>query len=128
MSDAVTEHIADLLEHPEFTPYGNRIPTAGDVERGVTQSIASSGVVNALRYTFDGEPDTPAVLQSIGESVQADPPLLERLAAAGVVPGAKILIERHGPGLLVSALSASQERIELDHANASQIFVSHDDD
>lgn len=124
MSDAATEHIAELLGHPEHSPYGNWIPTTREVERGFTWNPVSAGLVNALRYTFDGEPQTPALLRCIGESVQADPRLLERMASSGLVPGARVLIERHGPGVRVCAVDAPDGGLELGHVNASQIFVS----
>lgn len=124
MSDAVADRMADLLDGPTSSPYGNPIPTAEDVEKGVAHSLTSAGIVNALRFTFDTEPEATAVVRCIGESAQVEPRLLERMATGGVVPDAPVHIERHGPGVRLTSAEDPSRQLELDHVHASQIFVS----
>ncbi|WP_449278052.1 metal-dependent transcriptional regulator [Leucobacter sp. GX24907] len=124
MSDKATELIARLLDHPTHSPYGNRIPTLREVERGFTQSLASSEIVNTMRYTFDAEPDDVTVVQCIGESAQSNPDLLKRMSETGVVPGAEVLIERSPLGVILRLAHPPERSLELDHIDASQVFVS----
>ncbi|MBL3698290.1 metal-dependent transcriptional regulator [Leucobacter luti] len=124
MGDRATELIAELLHHPERSPYGNPIPTLAEAERGAALPHRDPAAVNALRRTFDADPETPASIVSIGETVQSDPALLERFAAAGALPGTAVLVERSGIGVRLTALAGPETPLDLDHAQAAQVFVA----
>ena len=123
MSDASTDRIEALLGSPTRSPYGNAIPTREEVERGFMKNLAAAGTVNALRYTFDSGPNSSARVVCIGEHAQSNVELLSAFASSGVLPGARITMERRGQGATLTAVDRPDCGIELDHLQVQQVFV-----
>jgi len=122
MSEQVERRLVGLLAHPHVDPYGNPIP--GLAQLGESQDVPGflDGVVPAVG------PDAPAsgataVVRRIGEPVQVDIELLGRLAQAGVVPGARVRIDR-ADGVVRLGRPGSDDALCLPDDVARHIFVS----
>lgn len=126
MSSRVTELMAQKLGDPEFSPYGNRIPTTEEIERGFSRSPGTRGLLNALRFTFETSPQSVAVLRYIGEAVQLDTRLLATMERSGLKPGATMFIKRHGPAVRLCA-AGFHRTVEFDHELAASLFVEASD-
>lgn len=122
MSEQVEKQLTALLEHPHYDPYGNPIP--GLVEIGEEASVGGflDGVVSLVdpRGPADG---AKAVVARIGEPVQVDVALLERLREAGVTPGAEVVVERSDGTVTVGAPGAASV-LDLPDDIARHIFVT----
>lgn len=121
MSDAATDHIAELLGEPSLSPYGNPIPARDD--RDWDSLRPWDAATNLVRLTIDQYRPVTARIAWIGESVQTDPALLGRLARSGIVPGAVASMQVHGPSMLTQ-VEDSDAVTELPHQVAAQLFVA----
>lgn len=125
MSDRVERRLLELLEHPHRSPYGNPIPGLGELGDGVPEEGFLDGVValTDLLREFSASVAGPVevTVRRIGEPIQTDIELLARLAKAGVVPEARVVVRRDG-GLTI-ALPGSSEVVELTDDDARHIFV-----
>ncbi|WP_124039922.1 metal-dependent transcriptional regulator [Neoactinobaculum massilliense] len=94
MSRAVEERLA-LLVKTGVDPYGNPIPAADSAGPGAqaARAMQLDSVRGFLKRTPDGG---EATLARIGEVLQTDGHILRALAAAGVIPGARIEIRSDG--------------------------------
>lgn len=129
IGDATAERIAALLQHPERSPYGNPIPSLAEAERGAALPPHDPHAMNALRRTFDADPADPAELVALSETAQSDRELLVAFGRAGIRPGTCVRVERHGTGVRIERAQGAAERadaagVELDHAQAAQVFVA----
>ena len=125
MSDRVERRLIELLDHPQQSPYGNPIP--GLVELGELAEAAAflDGVTSLLLFArSDGADRTPrqAIVGRLGEPIQTDTGLLERLSSAGVLPGASITVER-GNGLVTVGAPGAEIVLDLPDEVARHIFV-----
>lgn len=78
MSDRVLERLSAFLGDPELDPHGDPIPSAdGRVAEGATRPLSSLGVGDRAR---------------VARVDDADPRLLESLAAGGLVPGVRFRV------------------------------------
>jgi DtxR family Mn-dependent transcriptional regulator len=117
MSESVERRLLDILGHPALSPYGNPIP--GLDELGDGHGDASS----ANLIPLSDVPDTVAsvVIRRIGEPLQSDMDLLDRLGRIGIRPDAVIPVTRADGHFMVGA---SPDAVELDPAAAAHVFVT----
>ena len=125
MSDRVERRLLELLDHPQQSPYGNPIP--GLVELGEIAEAREflDGVVPLLVFARDDDATgvaRQAVVGRLGEPIQTDTALLERLSAAGVLPGASITVES-GNGLVTVGAPGADIVLDLPDEVARHIFV-----
>lgn len=142
MSDRVEARLAQLLDEPAVSPYGNPIPDARvheapqlppDVVNAMTLVAARrsggsgspvagrSGADAAAGAGRDGE--VRARVRWIGEPIQVDHALLRQLRQTGVLPGATGTFTGHGPGL-IARMDGSDQELELPHEFAVHVFVT----
>ena len=121
MSDRVERRLVELLDHPQYSPYGNPIP--GLEEFGEPPAASFLDDVEALvEVTASGPRDVALVVARMGEPVQTDPELLARLAKAGVVPGAEVTVTAEGDVVTVGA-PGSGLVVDLPDDIARHVFV-----
>lgn len=83
ISERFEERISAKLGHPKFDPHGHCIPTMdGKMPRQASKPLTSL------------QQDGKFVVESVSDQ---DAPLLKRLRAHGIVPGARIQVTRRGP-------------------------------
>ncbi|WP_199422816.1 metal-dependent transcriptional regulator [Actinotalea solisilvae] len=130
MSDRVERRLVELLDHPHHSPYGNPIPGLAELgEDGHVEGFLD-GVVSLIAYAraasvADGTPadvTVRAVVGRLGEPLQTDTDLLERLSSAGVLPGAEITVER-GQGIVTVGAPGADIVLDLPDDVARHVFV-----
>ena len=121
MSEQVERRILSLLEHPTHSPYGNPIPGLDEIGDQSTAKF-SDGVVNIVNYTLGAVGPISGTIRRLGEPVQYEPELLERLQVAGVMPGAEASFTAVGRNVRVQADGAF-EAIELPTTVAQHVYV-----
>jgi len=128
MSDRVEKRLIDLLDHPHFSPYGNPIPglsELGEVAPAVDflDGVESLPVVVSRRALADGP--FSATVARLGEPLQTDVELLERLSSAGVVPSGEIVVTilESGAGVSVGVEGADLV-LDLPEEVSRHIFVA----
>ncbi|WP_182113096.1 MULTISPECIES: metal-dependent transcriptional regulator [unclassified Actinotalea] len=130
MSDRVEKRLIELLDHPQHSPYGNPIPGLAELGEVRAQEAFLDGVVSLIAYARaaavqEGTPSdvtVRAVVGRLGEPLQTDIELLERLSAAGVLPGAEITVER-GQGIVTVGAPGADIVLDLPEDVARHIFV-----
>ncbi len=120
MSERVEKRLAALLDHPHFDPYGNPIPGLPEIGEEQTPVAFLDGVQSLTQPTagVDGN----AVVARIAEPLQVDVELLTRLASAGVVPGARITVEK-AAGVVTVGVPGADVVLDLPDEVARHIFV-----
>lgn len=115
MSDAVERRILDLLDHPTESPFGNPIPGLPDeAEPDVVADLLPLG-------DFGSEGAEWVSIRRIGEAVQEDPLLMERLTKARALPGETVkVVSTEGGGVMVGTAG---EYAELPPATAAHVLV-----
>ncbi|HEY3437931.1 MAG TPA: ferrous iron transport protein A, partial [Actinotalea sp.] len=120
-----------LLHHPQQSPYGNPIPGLAELGEVAEAHGFLDGVVPLLTFAgaADDRPSEPggdgpaqAVVGRLGEPLQTDIELLERLAAAGVLPGATVTVER-GAGVVTVGVPGAAVVLDLPDDVARHVFV-----
>lgn len=103
MSDEAEAKIFELLGRPSQSPYGTPIPglealgapAACDFLAGV------DSVGELASNSAEGERSSEGIVRRLGEPIQSDQASLEVLVEAGVLPDARITIERVPDGVAV---------------------------
>ncbi len=117
MSEAVEQKVYELLGKPSRSPYGNPIPgldefgsvlADGDTE-GPERNLAFPGLAGKV------------VVNRICESVQTDAEVLRQLHAAGVDPGANVVVAQERDTVVVER---DGDTVRLPREVASRVFVS----
>lgn len=130
MSDRVERRLVELLDHPHHSPYGNPIPGLAELgEDGDVEGFLD-GVVSLISYAraaavSEGTPadvTVDAVVARLGEPLQTDTELLGRLSSAGVLPGARITVER-GQGIVTVGAPGADIVLDLPDDVARHVFV-----
>nr|WP_255465778.1 metal-dependent transcriptional regulator [Cellulomonas sp. APG4] len=149
MSDRVEKRLVELLDHPQHSPYGNPIPGLAELGEepsseqfldGVVSLVVLARAVSAAAPSeaaavaaggavgvSSGEGPVSAVVARLGEPLQTDVELLERLASAGVVPGASIEVER-GQGIVTVGAPGAGIVLDLPDEVARHVFVRAEDE
>jgi DtxR family Mn-dependent transcriptional regulator len=117
MSDDVERRVFQLLGRPSRSPYGNPIPGLADLDRSAPavdgddaeRNLAFPGLVGAV------------VVRRICESVHSDPEVIRQLHAAGVDPGAKVMVAQERDSVIVDRAG---DQVRLPREVASRVFVA----
>lgn len=121
ISEHVEKKILELIESPDFSPYGNPIP--GLDELGYkTNPTFKDGVVSIVDLPKAIASQSEFVLRRIGEPMQLDVELLGQLKELGILPGAKVTVDFEGTTVLI-AKHGSAEGLRLESDLAMHLFV-----
>jgi DtxR family Mn-dependent transcriptional regulator len=121
ISEHVEKKILELIESPDFSPYGNPIP--GLDELGYkTNPTFKDGVVSIVDLPKAIASQSEFVLRRIGEPMQLDVELLGQLKELGILPGAKVTVDFEGTSVLI-AKHGSAEGVRLETDLAMHLFV-----
>jgi len=118
MSEAVELRVYELLGRPTRSPYGNPIPGLNGFDG--TDSPAAVGTVGERNLAFPGLAGTVRVSR-ICESVQTDADVLRQLHAAGMDPGANVVVAQDRDAVIVEH---DGESVRLPREIASRVFVA----
>ncbi|MBD8505382.1 metal-dependent transcriptional regulator [Hoyosella sp. G463] len=118
MSEDVERRLVSVLNNPTSSPYGNPIP--GLDKLGLDVPPASSKGLTRLSEVPRGAP-TNVVIRRLAEHVQVDVDLISRLRDAGVVPNARITVQAHSGGVLITAPGHDGLDIPEEMAHAIQV-------
>ncbi|MEX1077979.1 MAG: metal-dependent transcriptional regulator [Homoserinimonas sp.] len=121
MSEQVERRILELLKHPTHSPYGNPIPGLDQIGDPTTSKF-SDGVVNIVNYTLGAVGPINGTIRRLGEPVQYEPELLERLRLGGIVPGATANFTAAGRNVRVQVDGVFEE-LELPADVAQHVYV-----
>ena len=85
ISETVERRLVELLDHPTESPYGTPIPGLGELGM-----VPADGFLDGVRRATEvvGE----HVVRRLGEPIQFEIAVLERLRDAGLLPGARVTI------------------------------------
>lgn len=96
VSDLVERRLVELLDHPEYDPYGNPIPGLEELGEEPAREEFLTGVISAPEYldkhAASSSDAAGVTLRRIGEPLQSDIELLQRFLEAGVKPGEQVLL------------------------------------
>ncbi len=121
ISEHVEKKILELIESPDFSPYGNPIP--GLDELGYkTNPTFKDGVVSIVDLPKAIASQSEFVLRRIGEPMQLDVELLGQLKELGILPGAKVTVDFEGTTVLI-AKHGSADGLRLEPDLAMRLFV-----
>ena len=122
MSDRVEQRLVELLDHPQYSPYGNPIPGLSAFGEPEGEEFLDGVVPVSALVGASGDGPVTAVVGRIGEPVQVDPDLLDRLSRAGVVPGSTVTVAASGDLVSIGADGASTV-VDLPEDVARHVFV-----
>jgi len=122
MSDRVEKRLVELLNHPRHSPYGNPIPGLDELGEDVAPEDFLDGVESLVVRMREAEGRVELVVGRLGEPLQTDVELLDRLEAAGVVPGERIAVES-GDGVVTVGRPGAEFVLDLPHELARHVFV-----
>ena len=118
VSEEVEKRLVAILDHPHSSPYGNPIPGLAELGEDCASEDFRSGVQPLTSPGLEGR---AVVVRRLGEPLQTDVPLLARLHAAGLLPGAEVVVTSVSPGVAVSVGGAV---VDLTSTEASHVFVA----
>jgi DtxR family Mn-dependent transcriptional regulator len=122
MSDSVEKKVYELLNKPTRSPYGNPIPgleALGVPDEEPVESSAAQVSVGERTLAFPGLSGS-VVVRRICESVQTNAGVLRQLHAAGIDPGATVMVAQERDGVTIDR---SGDKIQLPREVASRVFV-----
>jgi DtxR family transcriptional regulator, Mn-dependent transcriptional regulator len=119
MSEAVEQKVYDLLGRPTRSPYGNPIPGLEDFD-GEPVSSLDPGDGPERNLAFPGLAGK-VVVSRICESLQTDADVLRQLHAAGVDPGANVIVAQERDSVIVER---DGDSVRLPREVASRVFVA----
>jgi DtxR family Mn-dependent transcriptional regulator len=105
MSDLVEERLLKILESPDRSPYGNRVPGLEELGAGSPPSRQATKEVSIELAVATGT--EAGLISRIGEPAQSAPEVLEQMIAASLVPGASIKISSRLEGVTLDAGSGA---------------------
>jgi DtxR family transcriptional regulator, Mn-dependent transcriptional regulator len=115
MSEAVEQKVYELLGKPTRSPYGNPIP--GLDEFGPVTSEPDGPERNLAFPGLAGK----VMVSRICESVQTDAEVLRQLHAAGMDPGANVVVAQERDAVVVER---DGDTVRLPREVASRVFVA----
>ena len=116
ISDAVEERLAQILDDPGTSPYGNPIPLHGELG----PEVPAVAQVCPLSRVLPAVGPLTVTIERLTEALQATPDMLALLGRLGVAPGASVTVERAGPQLAITVGERS-ERVDAEMAH--HLFV-----
>lgn len=122
MSDRVEKRILEMLKVKDVSPYGNPIP--GLAELGHLEATRVPQVVALADVPVAVAQQGQLVLVRLSEQLQLDSELLAQFAAAGLIPGASIIVEQDADNLILKG--STGVAVPLTRAEAAQFFVAAD--
>ena len=93
MSEAVEQRLLELLDHPQFSPFGNPIPGLEEIS-AAEEAAAMAGDARPLSTLAPLDALQVRIVR-IGEHVQNNPDVMTQLARAGVRPCATVSVTTH---------------------------------
>ena len=117
MSDAVETKVYELLGRPTRSPYGNPIPGLAQLD---ANAPTDAGADSERNLAFPGLSGS-VIVRRICESVQTDAAVLRQLHAAGIDPGATVVVAQERDEVVVDQAG---EQIRLPREVASRVFVA----
>ena len=112
ISDNLESHLVDLLGDPGTCPHGSPIPGSANAP---TEKLALSTLASVPA-------GAACVVRRIDEHLQTLVPRMQELEAAGLLPGAPVVVQDSSDGRLV--LRVGEADVELDRAVANEVYVS----
>ena len=97
MSDAVETKVYEMLGRPTRSPYGNPIPGLDQLDADAPIDAAGDAERNLAFPGLSGS----VVVRRICESVQTDAVVLRQLHAAGIDPGATVVVAQERDQVVV---------------------------
>jgi DtxR family Mn-dependent transcriptional regulator len=122
MSERVERRLVELLDHPRHSPYGNPIPGLDELGDPAASEGFLDGVVSLVAHTRTVPGASEVVVGRLGEPLQTDPGLLERLVGAGVLPGARVRVEVVD-GMVSVGAAGAELVLDLPEDVARHVFV-----
>ncbi len=117
MSESVEQRVFELLDRPTRSPYGNPIPGLNEFDGAVLDGATADGPEHNLAFPgLAGK----VVVTRICESVQTAGDVLRQLHAAGVDPGAKVVVAQEPDSVVVER---DGDSVRLPREVASRVFV-----
>jgi DtxR family transcriptional regulator, Mn-dependent transcriptional regulator len=115
MSEHVERRLVELLDHPHRSPYGNPIP-------GLDEFGDHTGVefLDGVVPLVDVDDAATVTVTQLGESLQADPSMLAEFDAAGVRPGAQVVVRVLDGDI---RLEAAGQALDLSESVARHVYV-----
>ncbi len=126
MSERVERRIAELLDHPTESPFGNPIPGLAEIgEPGSgSGSVIPTLTEGLLSLTAVAEDHAQTVhVRRLGEPAQTDPPSMALLAVVGLVPGGSVQVLRADGGMVLVRSIDGARAVELSDDVAAHVFV-----
>ena len=121
MSERVERRLLKLLGHPTESPYGNPIPGLEELDEPEGHDDRFlTGVVSLVQAASSGV--SSAVVRRLGEPLQTDHDLMNRLSSSGITPGSPVSVRRGDRTVVVSGGGAAE--LDLPDALASHVFVA----
>jgi DtxR family Mn-dependent transcriptional regulator len=117
MSESVEQKVYELLGRPTRSPYGNPIPGLEEFDATLPHQPAGTPERNLAFPGLVGG----VVVSRICESVQTDSDVLRQLHAAGVDPGAKVVVAQERDEVVVAR---NGDSVRLPREVASRVFVA----
>jgi DtxR family Mn-dependent transcriptional regulator len=112
ISDSLEQHLVALLDDPGTCPHGSPIP-------GSRNAPAEAPALHKLSSVAPGG---SCVVRRIDEHLQTLVPRMQELEAAGLMPGAALLVSESGDGQV--QVQVSGRTVELDTSVAAEVYVS----
>lgn len=121
ISDHVEKKILEMIDAPDFSPYGNPIPGLDKLGHRGNPKFGD-GVVSITNLPSAIASQTTFTLRRIGEPLQVDTQLLSALKEAGILPGAQVQLQYSGSSVLVTK-AGQQQGVSLELDLAAHLFV-----
>jgi DtxR family Mn-dependent transcriptional regulator len=115
MSEQVERRLLALLGNPTESPYGTPIP--GLAELGL---MPAEGFLDGVVLATDARGER--VVRRLGEPIQSDSEGLAELQAAGVVPGARVVVTEAGGRIRLAVVGGAA--IELPADLARHVYLT----
>jgi DtxR family transcriptional regulator, Mn-dependent transcriptional regulator len=117
MSEAVEQKVYELLGQPTRSPYGNPIPGLDEFGPILSEPPGDGPERNLAFPGLAGK----VTVSRICESVQTDADVLRQLHAAGVDPGANVVVAQERDSVVVER---DGDMVRLPREIASRVFVA----
>lgn len=121
IGDEAERRIADLLQYPRESPYGNPIPGLEELGQKPAVEQFLTGAASAVTAAESGRRTT--TVRRLGEPIQVRPELLAKFRDTGVIPGADVVVEA-ADGFIRVYAPAGSDGLELSPDVAEHVFVA----